>query len=120
MSLKVLIIEDDPLVAMTLEDMALELGHDTVGPVATLPAAERAALAGNFDLVIADLHLGGSDTYALCEELLGRRVPVVLSTGYDDKGIMDRLPRAILLLKPFSTDQLDRAIQGAIQRQRPH
>ena len=81
-ALRVLVVEDEPVVAMCLEDILEGLGCETVGPVARL--AEGLALAENEALgaAILDINLGGERSTPIAEALRRRGVPFAFASGY--------------------------------------
>ena len=79
-SRRVLIIEDEVLIAMVLEDMLDLLGHTVVATPASFTEAEAAIAAGGFDLVIADVNLGTDPVYPLADQVLAAGVPMILAT----------------------------------------
>ena len=63
--LRVLVVEDEFLVAMLLEDMLGELGHRVIGPIADAAEALAMAQRGDMEVAILDLNLAGTDTYPI-------------------------------------------------------
>jgi DNA-binding response OmpR family regulator len=103
---RVLLIEDETLIAMLLEDTLAELGCQVVGPVARVDAARRAIECERFDCALVDIDLHGHPAYPLADLLAARGVPFGFVTGYDtsrlDRGFGDRP----ILSKPFNVRQL--------------
>ena len=85
--LRVLLVEDENLVALLLEDMLAELGHTVVGPVARLDKALETAQREAFDVAILDVNINGEDSYPIAEALAARGIPFVFSTGYGKKSL---------------------------------
>ncbi len=79
---RVLVVEDEPIVAMCLEDILECLGCVPVGPATRL--AEGLALAANAELeaAILDINLGGERSTAIAETLRGRGIPFAFASGY--------------------------------------
>jgi CheY-like chemotaxis protein len=79
---RVLIVEDEPVVAMCLEDMLDDLGCVTIGPASRL--AEGLALASEvaLDAAILDINLGGERSTAIAEMLRSRAIPFAFASGY--------------------------------------
>ena len=81
--LKVLLIEDEGLVAMTMEDMLDDLGCEVVGSFGAVgPALEWLAGAPQFDGALLDVNLGGEMVYPVADALLALGAPFVFTTGY--------------------------------------
>ncbi|RBP16045.1 response regulator receiver domain-containing protein [Roseiarcus fermentans] len=78
---RILIVDDEPLIAMLAEDWLNELGHETVGPALTLEDAVR-LLDEAFDAAILDVSLGAGTSYPLAERLRERGVPFAFATGH--------------------------------------
>ena len=79
---RVLIVEDEFLVAAMLEDELADHGAIVIGPAASLNEAGRLVAAGGFDAVVLDWNLDGESSEPLGRALLGAGVPFVISTGY--------------------------------------
>ena len=80
--LRVLLVEDESMVALLLEDMLAELGHEVVGPVARLDKALEMAQRQALDVALLDVNLNGKEIYPVAEALAAREVPFVFVTGY--------------------------------------
>lgn len=80
---RVLIVEDEGLVALTMEDMLIDLGCDIVGSFGGV-AATLAWLreSPGLDGALLDVNLGGEMVYPVADVLLARGVPIVFATGY--------------------------------------
>lgn len=111
--LRVLIIEDESLVAMLVEDMLLDLGHDIAGVVGRLDEAISTARSADIDLAVVDLNLNGQRTDAVAEILYRRGVPFVFATGYGPAGVRADWTHAPVLQKPFQPRELQQAIAAA-------
>jgi CheY-like chemotaxis protein len=103
---RVLIVEDEALVAMLLEDMLLDLGHHVVGTAGTLESAEKIIEAGGFEVAILDVNLNGTHTYPLATLLKSKGVHFIFATGYGRAGVGPGWNDAPVLQKPFQTSQL--------------
>jgi DNA-binding response OmpR family regulator len=73
--LRVLLVEDENLVALLLEDMLAELGHTVVGPVARLDKALEIAQLEAFDVAILDVNINGEEAYPIAEALATKSTP---------------------------------------------
>jgi CheY-like chemotaxis protein len=103
---RILVVEDDFLVATLLAEILDSAGLEVVGPVAHLAAALDAAASEDFDLAVLDVNLGGQTVYPVAEVLDARRVPFVFVTAYS----RDALPSVFCgrphLGKPFARKEL--------------
>ena len=112
--LRVLIVEDEFLLAMSLEDDLVAAGCAPVGPFSSLASAIEAARREQFDLAILDVNLNGEPIYPLADELLSRRKPFVLVTGYGAANLPERFRDLPRLPKPYDLANLIREIGRAI------
>lgn len=113
--LRVLIVEDESLVAMLVEDMLMELGHEIVAVAGRLDDAVANAREAEFDIAIVDLNLNGQRTDAVAEILADRRVPFVFATGYGFAGVRAEWAHTPVVQKPFQASELGQAIEAALQ-----
>jgi two-component system, response regulator PdtaR len=114
-TLRILIIEDEPIIAMLFEELLTELGYDVVGIADTEADAVAAALTHKPDLMFVDAHLGKGSGIAAVENILRSRfIPHVFTTG-DISSIKTQRPDAIVISKPFRESDLIRAIDIAMK-----
>jgi CheY-like chemotaxis protein len=111
--LRVLLVEDEILVAMLLEDMLAELGHTIIGPVARLDKAVEMARSEALDLAILDVNLNGKEAYPVAEALDARGIPLVFATGYGTGGLRVLYRNRPTLSKPFLRRDLVQALAMA-------
>lgn len=110
----VLVVDDEPLVALMVEGMLEDMGHAVLGVVHTLPAAMDLLGAKAPTLAIVDFELGKVNSLDLLSECQRRGIPVVLSTGYGRDDLPAECRDLALLSKPFSNAQLENAINQAL------
>ena len=79
--LRVLIVEDEMLVAMNVEDMLLGLGHEVAGIAGRLGPALALAKEGEFDVAMLDVNLAGEPSFAVADMLKSRGIPYLFATG---------------------------------------
>lgn len=111
--LRLLVVEDEALVAMMLEDMLGDLGCTVVGPAGTLAAALELCRAP-VDGALLDVNVGGQPVYPVADALAARGIPFLFVTGYAGTDIEPRYGRALTLRKPFDTDSLARAVAALV------
>ena len=111
--LRILIVEDEMLVAMNIEDMLLDLGHEVAGIATRLGPAVALAAEGEFDLAMLDVNLAGETSFAVADVLQGRGIPYLFATGYGRDGISAGYQSATVLQKPFRRAELRDAIVQA-------
>ena len=105
---RVLIVEDEILVALFLEDLLAEFGYDVAGVVSHLDEAMAHPL--DYELAVLDVHLNGQDVFDFADQLAASGTPFVFATGYGSRGIPDRHCARPVLQKPFSPDELKRTL----------
>lgn len=115
--LRVLVVEDEGVVALLIEDMLQDLGCVVVGSIANLSRALEAARVETFDLAMLDVNLDGQLVFPVAEVLRSRRVPFLFSTGYGRIGVPDMFNDREVLSKPFVKDELERKLLLALDRQ---
>ncbi|HZQ01183.1 MAG TPA: response regulator [Reyranella sp.] len=107
---RVLIVEDEVLVAALLEGMLRELGCEVAALSGNLSQALEVAATANFDFAVLDINIDGGPSYPVADLLIQRGVPMMFSTGYSTKRLPDRHADAVILHKPFSLEQLQAAL----------
>ena len=112
--LRVLVVEDEILVAMLIEDMLADLGFEVLGPAMRLDAALKMALDESFDLAVLDVNLANEQSFPVAQLLQERGIPFVFATGYGLRGLDERFKEVTTLQKPFEPDQLANAISLAL------
>jgi DNA-binding response OmpR family regulator len=116
--LRILIVEDEFLVAMLVEEMLQDLRCEIVGPVSTLEEAVATVRQNRLDGALLDANLSGKNSSPVADELLGHEVPFILVTGYGGhKGDPPVLKRAPRVRKPVNFDELaDRMTEVFVRR----
>jgi len=114
--LRVLIVEDEFLLAMSLEDDLVAAGCSPIGPFANLASATEAAHREEFDLAILDVNLNGEVIFPLADELLSRSKPFVLVTGYGAASLPERFRSLPRLAKPYDLTNLIKEIDHAMPK----
>ena len=113
----VLIIEDEPIIALDIEAMVLELGHDVTGIARTRKDAIAMVKARRPGLVLADIQLadGSSGLDAVNDILENIEVPVIFITAYPERLLTGDKPEpAFLITKPFQPEAVKAAISQAL------
>ena len=108
--LRVLIVEDEMLVAMNIEDMLLDLGHEVAGLASRLAPAMALAREAQFDLAMLDVTLAGEQSFPVARALVERGIPFLFATGYGVKGVAEEFRSFPVLQKPFRMRDLGEAI----------
>jgi DNA-binding NtrC family response regulator len=114
---RVLLVEDETLVAMLLEDMIADLGGTVIGSASRVGRAlEMVADPGcAIDLAVLDVNLGGEEVFPVASALAERRVPFAFSTGYGNAGLPEAWRSRPTLQKPFTQDQVTLVLERALR-----
>jgi CheY-like chemotaxis protein len=103
---KVLLVEDEMLVAWLVGDMLAELGCAVVGPASSVNQALAMIDAEAIDAVVLDVNLNGQMSYPVADALAARGVPFVFSTGYDRDTLLEGYRTFPVLQKSFHLSEL--------------
>jgi two-component SAPR family response regulator len=109
---RILVVEDEMLIALMIEDVVQDSGGEIVGPVATLEKALKLAGEEEFDAAILDVTIRGAKVYPVAELLLARGIPFVFATGYGDWALPEELRDKPRLMKPFTAAALEEQIRS--------
>lgn len=111
---KILVVEDNFLVAETVAEALTDSGYEVVGPAPTLAAGLELALETELDGALLDVDLAGRYCFPIAEILTKRKVPFLFLTGYHDPSIIPQQMRgASRLTKPFHLSDLGRVTAKA-------
>ncbi|MEI5668333.1 response regulator [Bosea sp. CCNWLW174] len=109
----ILVVEDEPMIAMVLEDLLNDLGCSVVGPAHNLAQAQSLIGTNTCDAAIVDLNLNGTMSHPLIEALIGKGVPVIVATGYG--GSAPDLPnRCRVLAKPYTIEHVEQVLRACL------
>jgi len=111
--LRILVAEDESLIAFDLEMTLRHFGCEVVGPAGRIEDVVQLARGGGLDGALLDVNLRGSQIFGVLPELLELQLKVVLTSGYDDATLFPDAYRALpRLSKPFD----ERALRQACER----
>jgi CheY-like chemotaxis protein len=108
--LRILVVEDEMLVAMNIEDMLLDLGHEVAGLASRLGPALALARESRFDAAMLDVNLAGEPSFPIADLLIERGIPFLFATGYGRQGVDERYRGHPMLQKPFRSAELGAAL----------
>jgi len=103
---RILLIEDEHLVAAALARALRGLGADIVAMAATVDQALALLETTPIDGALLDINLRGVPAYAVADALIARGIPLVFTTGYGSPVIPEVYRRVPVLLKPFDPDEI--------------
>lgn len=103
----VLVVEDEPLIAMQLQMDLEDDGHYVLGPATTLAEGLQLARAGGFEVAVLDVNLGGQNSVEIADVLIERGIPFALATGFNDVSSLPvSMHNQARISKPYDSDQL--------------
>ncbi|MGH7100780.1 MAG: response regulator [Acetobacteraceae bacterium] len=118
--LRILIVEDEALIAMHLEDVLIGLGHHVVGMAARLDDALALARDATLDLAVLDIRLAGGPSFPVADVLRARGIPFFFVSGYGREGLPAEYKAASILSKPYDVATLERMIAKLPHSGPPH
>jgi CheY-like chemotaxis protein len=113
MALRILIVEDEMTIALMIEDMLTDLGHEVAAMAMRLPQALALAQTADIDFAILDVNLDGRMSFPVADVLSDRGVPFVFATGYGSAGVDPPYKGRTVIRKPFDMSDLKTAIAHA-------
>lgn len=116
---RVLVVEDEMLVAMLVETALEEENCIVVGPYAGVGEALEAARAEPLDLAVLDINLAGELVFPVAEVLAGRGVPFLLLSGYGEVALPSNRRHWPICSKPFNMDELVSVLSRLVAQAKP-
>jgi len=117
-SCRILVVEDEYLIADDLRLALIDAGADVLGPVPTVTAAQSVLAAeSRIDAALLDINLGGTMVFDLADALEARSVPFVFATGYDESAIPERFSAVPRLEKPVKARNVLATLGPLLNRQ---
>lgn len=112
---RVLVVEDESLVAMLLETILEDMGCTPVGPAANIDEGLALATDGErLDAALLDVNVAGRQVFPVAEALKARGVPFVFSTGYGEGGLPEEWRGQATIQKPFTEAAVRDALMKAM------
>lgn len=115
--LRVLVVEDEALIALQLEDMLTELGCAVIGPASRVGRALELLDGEPVEAAVLDLNIAGELVYPVADELRSRGLPYIFVTGFGTSGLSEPYRSRPILEKPFARRELLRALLDTLQRE---
>jgi CheY-like chemotaxis protein len=115
---RVLIVEDESLVAMLIEGLLEECECIIIGPYGTVEKALEVARSETFDLAVLDVNLRGRMVYPVAELLSERHIPFLFLSGYGDEAIPPGHAAWKVCAKPFRGNDLVKMLSAALMSER--
>jgi CheY-like chemotaxis protein len=117
---RILLVEDEPIVAWLLNDILVDLGLAVVGPASSVNQALAMIDAESIDLAVLDVNLKGQMSYPIADVLVARGVPFVFSTGYDIGRLQAGYRTFPALQKPFHRAELTDTLAKLLMSKEPN
>jgi CheY-like chemotaxis protein len=111
---RVLVVDDEALIAMMLSDLLAEYGHETVGPAHTEGQALELVASTPIDAAILDVTLGDHDCFAVAEALRKRGIPFAFATGHGVQAMPDAFRERMTVSKPFDFEVVRRLVDDLV------
>ncbi len=116
---RVLLVEDEMLVALLVEDMLADAGCIVIGPYARVPEALAAAKAEMVDLALLDVNVAGEKVFPVAHALEERGVPFLFLTGYGQAALPRNRPDWEAVSKPFGSRELAERLARKVKAAQP-
>lgn|SRR5215813_6042242 len=116
--LRVLVVEDEAIIAWDMADSLVACGAEVMGPVGSVDEACALLDAAIPDAAVLDINLGNENVYPLIEHLKLRRVPFLFASGYGPATVPTEYAEHAFLTKPFQFDAFMDALALSICRAR--
>lgn len=109
---RVLVVEDEAIVATMVEEMLRELGAIVVGPASTIKNALVLASTDGLDAAVLDVNIRSERVDPVADTLRARHVPLVFATGYGASSTCAR--NSPVIEKPYTSEKLANALESAL------
>ena len=109
---RVLIVEDEAVIAMLVEDMVSDFGSEVVGPIAKITEALRLARDAELDAAILDINVGGAVIFPVADALRTQGIPFVFATDMEPWGLVASFGEEPSFAKPVSLILIERRAQA--------
>jgi CheY-like chemotaxis protein len=104
--LRILVVEDEPLIAMALEDILQAFGCEVVGPAFSLAEAQSLSREQSIDGAFLDVNVSGEKVFPVADILSSRHIPYCFVTGYGSEGLRTVDRNRPVLQKPYNPSRL--------------
>lgn len=108
---RLLLVEDEALIAMEMEDLISGLGAEVIGPFGSLAEALAALAIEPIHGAVLDIHLDGETSFPLADKLLERSAPIIFVSGDAEDSLPEKYRRLPRLAKPLDTAAFKRLVE---------
>jgi CheY-like chemotaxis protein len=114
---RILVVEDEYLIAMSLQDALESAGSIVVGPVPSVDKAiQTIDSEPHIDAAVLDVNLGGALSYGVADKLIARKIPFIFTSGYEDNVLRTRYSGVKNCPKPYLFQAIEEALAEAMSR----
>jgi DNA-binding response OmpR family regulator len=113
--LRVLVVEDEVMIAFYIEDCLIRFGHQVVGLASRVDKALSLIKTEEFDLALLDVNVANEEVYPAAQELRSRGIPFMFLSGYGTRGLREEWKDSPMLEKPFAPEILEARIDAVMQ-----
>jgi CheY-like chemotaxis protein len=114
---RILVVEDEYLIAMSLQDALEDAGSIVLGPASSVDKAIKTIDSeAHIDAAVLDVNLGEALSYAVADRLIARKIPFVFTSGYEDKRLRNRYAEVKNCPKPYLFRAIEEALVEAMSR----
>jgi CheY-like chemotaxis protein len=114
---RVLVVEDEYLIALDVRDALMNAGAEVLGPVPSVhDATALLERETHIDAAVLDVNLRGDKSFSVADILEQRRIPIVFATGYDPEILPDRFRGAARLEKPVESREIAKLLIPLLTR----
>ena len=113
---RILLVEDEVLIAMDIESHLIDHGFEVAGPCATIRGAMALAQESDLAAAILDVNLQGGQSFDLAKDLKSRKIPSVFISGAAEHDLPDDLSGCPVLVKPICYSGLLTALRTEISK----
>ena len=110
---RILVVEDEAIIAMMVEEMLIDLGASVVGPAQSISVARNLIETALIDAAVLDVNIRSDRIDPIAELLRARRIPFVFATGYGARASSAKTGE-LVLEKPYTSDRLLGALIHAL------
>jgi CheY-like chemotaxis protein len=112
---RILVVEDEYLIAISLADALENAGSVVVGPASSVDKAlQTIDSEPHIDAAVVDVNLGGVLAYAVADMLIARKIPFVFTSGYEDNALRERYSQVKTCPKPYLFRAMEEALVEAM------
>ncbi len=115
----VLVVDDEPVIALMVVEWLAEQGIQALGPAHTVAQAIALIEEGAVDAAVLDVSLAEGNSYAAADLLVEKGIPFAFATGHGVEGLDERFRHVLTVSKPFNFDVVQRTVATLLKREAP-